>query len=203
MFSLFSISFQEKISLCDCIGLRVDFLAEEMNGYFLASLLRKMQQSVLGNCKNTSCSACSVIAGIRGIFYLVCNRNEDKIRHEFNDIPRRPVLSSFLVVVFVEAPDQLLKYCTHAMIVQGWMLENLFILILVNRIWRQVYIRGDELLDYSTKNVSIDHCGYLAAELELLQDVLDIRGEPIKISFEISFQRLLLRSAGKILQKKR
>jgi hypothetical protein len=50
---------------------------------------------------------------------LVGDRKEDQLRHHPNDIARRSVLTSFLVVLLVEPADQFLEYRSHAMVVEA------------------------------------------------------------------------------------
>jgi len=60
-----------------------------------------------------------------------------------------------------------------------------------DRIRTEVDVRREELLDKGAERVRLREPRNLVSELELLEDVLDVRREPVEIGFEIGLQLLL------------
>ena len=113
------------------------------------------------------------------------------------------MFAGFLVVLLVELTDQFLENRTHAVVVQTGMLENGLFFVFVHRVRTEVNIRRYKFFNNCAENVCLDHGIDLITELELLQNLLHIRREAVKICFKIRFQCLLLRTAGKVAQTER
>ena len=59
-----------------------------------------------------------------------------------------------------------------------------------------------ELLDEAAKDVGIDQCGDLVAELELFQDLLDVRREAVEVGLEVRLELLCLGTGAQVSQGK-
>lgn len=139
----------------------------------------------------------------RSILDLVLDRVERQVRHELDDIARCPVLTGLLIVLLVESTNEFLEDCSHSVIVESRQLDDFLLCILVDRVGTEVDVRGGELVDDRPEDVCVHHCPDLVAELELVEDLLDVRRESVEIRLEVGLQCLLLPTAGEVLQQKR
>ena len=89
------------------------------------------------------------------------------------------------------------------MVVQPRMLENGLFFVLIHRVRTEVNVRRYKFFNDCAEDVCLDHGVNLIAELELLQNLLHIRRETVKICFKVRFQSLLFRTAGKVTQTER
>ena len=185
MFRLFPITFEQHIRLADCICFGVHFLSEQMNRYILSILPGNRQKPVLRDSKHTACPAGAIITGIGGVLDLIRNRHKDKICHQFNDIAGRPVFACLLVVFLVEFANQLLKDCPHAVVVKSGMLHYSLCIVFIDWLRREVDIWRNKFLNNCPQNISLNHRINLIAELELLQNLLHIRGETVQVSLKV------------------
>jgi hypothetical protein len=55
----------------------------------------------------------AVVEQIRAGFDSAGDGQEDQLRHQLGSVARRPVLTGFIVVLFVEAPHELLEQRAH------------------------------------------------------------------------------------------
>ena len=116
-----ALSLQQEVGLADGVGLGVDLLAEEVRGHVLAPLLRELLQHVLAHGQHAAGPAGAVVEQIGAVVDLVGDREEDELRHELNGVARGEMLARLLVVLLVEAPDQLLEDRPHAVVVEPGM----------------------------------------------------------------------------------
>ena len=174
-----------------------------MDRNIFAAPCRQCHKPILCNGEHTTRSAGPIIAGVSSVLDLIRNRHKDKVCHQLNNITGRPVFAGFLVVLLVELTDQFLENRTHAVVVQTGMLENGLFFVFVHRVRTEVNIRRYKFFNDCTEDICLDHSVDLIAELELLQDLLYIWRETIKICFKVRFQCLLLRTAGKVAQTER
>jgi len=65
-----------------------------------------------------------VVQQVRAGLNLVSYRQENQVGHQLDGVARRPVLASFLVVLLVEAPDQLLENRAHGVVIKTLMLTE-------------------------------------------------------------------------------
>ena len=156
-----------------------------MNRYILSILPGNRQKPVLRDSKHTACPAGAIITGIGGVLDLIRNRHKDKICHQFNDISGRPVFACLLVVFLIELADQFLKNRTHAVIIQSRMLHQSLSIVLINWLRREVNIRRNKFLNHRPQNIRLDHRVNLIAKLELLQNLLHIRGETVQVRLKV------------------
>ena len=203
MFCLVAVTLEQHIRLANGIGFRVDLLPKKVDRNIFAALCRQCHKPILCNGEHTTRSAGPIIAGVSSVLDLIRNRHKDKVSHQFNNITGRPVFAGFLIVLLVELTDQFLENRTHAVVVQTGMLEDGPFFVFVHRVWAEVDVRRYKFFNDCTEDICLDHGVNLIAELELLQNLLHIRRESVKICFKIRFQGLLFRTAGKVAQTER
>ena len=113
---------EQEVGLADRVGLAVDLLAVEVGGHLLVpSRLRELMQHVLAHGQHAAGPAGAVVEQIGAGLDLVGDREEDQLRHERHGVARGEVLARLLVVLLVEAPDQLLEDSAHAVVVEPGM----------------------------------------------------------------------------------
>ena len=112
---------EQEIGLADRVGLGVDLLAVEVGGHLLAPLGRELLQHVLAHGQHAAGPAGAVIEQIGAGLDPVGYGQEDQLRHELHGVARGEVLAGLLVVLLVEAPDQLLEDRAHAVVVEPGM----------------------------------------------------------------------------------
>ena len=180
-------------ALADGVGLGVDLLAVKMRGDLLAVLLGELLQRLLGDGQHAARAAGAVVEQVGARFDLVGDGQEDQLGHELHGVARRPVLARLLVILLVEAPDQLLEDRPHRVVVEAGMLDRA--IAVHDRIGAEVDVRREELLDQRAECVGLGQARDLIAELELLEDVLHVRREAVEVGLEIRLE-LLLAGAG-------
>jgi len=108
-------------------------------------------------------------------------------RLRWPDDVRDEVLARLLVIVFVELSDQFLKDSSHGMIVDA------------SR--RKVDFGIKELVNQRADRVRFGKCGQLIAELEVVDDVLDIGREAVQVVLEIGEELLLAAARLEVAQR--
>ena len=103
------------------------------------------------------------------------------------------MLARLLVVLLVETADQLLEDRPHPVVIQAGLFDRP--VAMEDRTGTQVHVRREELLDQRAEGVGLGQAGDLVPELELLQNVLDVRREAVEIRLEVGLE-LLLTGAG-------
>ena len=198
VFCLLAFARKQHIRLGDGIGLRVDLLSEQVDGYLPVALCRVLIQAVLGDRQHAARTASPVVAGISAVLDLVRDRQKDQIRHQFYDVARREVFARFFVILFVEAPDQLFEDHAHGVVVQSGQSHRA--VVKKYRIRRQIDRRRDELFDDRAQNIRVHHRRYLIAEFEFVQDFLNVRRKAVEISLEIRFELLRFGARPQVFQ---
>ena len=115
---------EEEIRLGDGVGLGVDLLAVEMGGDLLAVLAGDLRQRLLGHRQHAAGAAGAVVHQIGPGVDPVGDRQENELRHQHHGVARSPMLAGLLVVLLVEAADQLLEDRAHRVVVQAGMLDR-------------------------------------------------------------------------------
>ena len=115
---------QQEVRLRDGVGLGVDLLAVEVGRDLLAVRLGELLQRLLGHRQHAAGAARAVVEQVRAGLDLVGDRQEDQLRHQADGVARRPVLARLLVVLLVEAPDQLLEDRPHRVVVEPGVLDG-------------------------------------------------------------------------------
>ena len=108
------------------------------------------------------------------------------------------MFAGFLVVLFVEAPDQLFEDGAHAVVVETGV-DDVPIGVL-HRFWAQVDGGRGEFLDEHPERVATREPWDLVPELEVLEDVLDVRGESVEVGLEIGSKLLAVRAVSEVPQ---
>jgi hypothetical protein len=106
--------------------------------------------------------------------------------HQRYGIARGPVLASLLVIVLVELADKFLKDRTHRVVVYA------------SR--RKVDLGVKKLIDECSNRISLRKRRELIAELEVVENVLNIRREAVQIILKVCKQLLLVAARLKIAQ---
>ena len=150
---------------------------------FLGDLL----ESVLGDREHPAGSAGAVVKKVGAGLDLVCYGKEDEVGHQLDGIPGCPVLAGLFIVVLVEAADQILKHGAHGVVVEAGQVAD--------GARAEVDILVEELFDERAKGIGLRQAWDLVPELEVLQNVLHVRREPVEVDLEVVPQ-LLLGSPG-------
>ena len=133
-------------------------------------------------------AAAPVVEQVGPGFDLVGNGQEDQVGHE---LPHRGESSAprLLVVLLVEAADQLLEDRAHPVVVKAGMLDGA--VRVQYRVGTQVDLGIKELLDEAPERVGLREARDLVAELEFLKDVLDVWREAVEVGLEVGLELLL------------
>ena len=83
----------------------------------------ELLQRLLGDGQHAARAAGAVVEQIGAGLDLVGDRQKDEVRHQLDGVARRPVLAGLLVVLLVEAADQLLEDRPHRMVVEAGLLD--------------------------------------------------------------------------------
>ena len=186
-----ALALQQQVGRANGVGLGVDLLAEQVSGDVLAVLGRELPQRLLGDGQHAAGAAGAVVEQVGAGLDLLGDGQEDELRHQPHRVARRPVLARLLVVLLVEAPDQLLEDRAHAVVVEAGMPDGA--VGVLDRGGAEVDVGRRELLDQRAQGVGLREPLDLIAELEVLEDVLDIGGEAVEIGLEVGLELL---SAG-------
>jgi len=81
------------------------------------------------------------------------------------------VFASLLIVIFIELADQFLENRPHG--------------VVVDASGGQVDVGVEELVDQRADGVGSGQCGELVAELKVIENVLDVGREAVKVVLEI------------------
>ena len=152
-----------------------------------------LAQGLLGHGQHAAGAAGAVVEEIRAGLDLLGDGQEDELRHQPHGVARRPVLARLLVVLLVEAADQLLEDRAHAVVVEAGMPDRA--VGVLDRGGAQVDVGRGELLDQRAESVGLREARHLVAKLEVLQDVLHVRGEAVEVGLEVG-RELLAAGAG-------
>ena len=124
---------------------------------------------------------------------------EDQLGHQLDGVARRPVLAGLLVVLLVEAADQLLEDRAHRMVVEARQLHRA--VAVQDRVRAEVDRRVEELLDQRAERVGLREPRDLVAELEVLEDVLHVRREAVEVGLEVGLELLLACPGSQVAQR--
>ena len=105
--------------------------------------------------------------------------------HELDDLARGEVLASFLVVLFVELADEFLEDVAHAEIREAGELATVGT---DGVVVGKVDGRRDEFLDDAVERVGLAHLANLVAQVELRDDLGDVRAESVEVVVEVRLE---------------
>ena len=192
---------EEHVGLADRVGLVVDLLPVEVGGDLLGFFIGDVLEGLLGDGEHPAGAYGPVVEQIGAGLDAVPDRLEDQLDHELHGVPRCPVLTGLLVVLLVEAAYQVLEDGSHGMVVQPW--ESHRAVRVQCRVGTEIYLGGEEPVHDATQDVPVGEAAYLVAELELVQDVLDVGGEAVQVGVEVIPKLLLGCPGGQVLELER
>ena len=177
---LLALAFEQEVGLGDGVGFGIHFLAEKMDRDFLAVLGSQLRQAIFGHGQHAAGAAGAVVDEVGAGFDLVGDGQEDQVGHELHHVAGGEVLARLLVVLFVEAADQFLEDRAHGVVVERG--ETLGAVRVQHRLRAEVDRVVEELLDQAAEDVGLDQGGNLVAELELVEDFLDVGRKAVEVA---------------------
>ena len=108
------------------------------------------------------------------------------------------MLPGLLVVLLVEAADELLEDGAHAVVVQAFQTHRA--VPVQDRSGAEVDRLVEELPQQETQRVCFHQGRNLVAELELLQYLLDVGRKAVEVSLEVGPEPLLLADRGQVTE---
>ena len=139
------------------------------------------RERLLPDREHAAGAAGAVVEQVGAGLDLGLDGQEDEVRHQSNGVARCPVFARLLVVFLVELADQLLEDRAHRVVVDAGR--------------REVDVGIEELVDQRADGVGLGEGCELVAELEVVEDVLDVGREAVEVVLEIG-EQLLLAAAG-------
>jgi hypothetical protein len=118
---------------------------------------------------------------------LAFDGQEHQVGHQPHGVARCPVFAGLFVVVFVELAHQLFEHRAHRVVVDAGR--------------REVDVGIEELVDQRAQRVGLGQRGQLVAELEVLQDVLDVGREAVEVVDEVGQQLLGVAARFQVTQR--
>ena len=110
---------QQQVGLADGVSLSIDFLAVQVGGDLPAFFGGELLENVFGHSQHAAGAACSVVDQVGAGLDPVGDGQEDQLRHQGHGVARGPMLARLLVVLLVEAPDQLFEDRPHTVVVEA------------------------------------------------------------------------------------
>ena len=196
-----ALALQQQVGRADGVGLGVDLLAEQVRGDVLAALGRKLAQRLFGDGEHPAGAAGAVVEQVGAGLELVGDGQEDELRHQPHGVARRPVLARLLVVLLVEAADQLLEDRAHPVVVEAGIPDRA--VSVLHRGGAEVDVRRGELLDERTQGVGLREPRDLVAELKVLENVLYVGREAVEVGLEVGPELLPASAGPKVAQGER
>ncbi len=187
------LALEDEVGLADGVGFGVDLLAVEVDRNLLAVFGSELRQRLFGNGQHPAGAARAVVDQVGAGPDRVGDRHEDQARHELYDVARGEVLAGLLVVLLVEAPDELFEDRAHPVVVQA--LQAHGAVPVQDGPGAEVDRIVQEFLEQEAQRVRFHQRGNLVAKLELLQNLLHVGREAVQVRLEVGSQ-LLLPPAG-------
>ena len=170
-----------------------------MGGDLPAALSGDLRQRLLGHRQHAAGAAGTVVHQIGSGVDPVGDGQEDELRHQAHGIARGPVLAGLLIVLLVEAADQLLEDRAHRVVIQAGVLDRA--VAVADRVGAEVHVLRQELLDQRAERVGLRELRDQVAKLEVLQNVLDVRREAVEIGLEVGLELLLAGAGPEVAQR--
>ena len=121
-----------------------------------------------------------------------------EVRHQLDGVARRPVLAGLLVVLLVEAADQLLEDRAHRVVVEAGGLRA----VAVEHGLGLRLMSGSRNFSISVPSASaLRESRDLVAELEVVEDVLHVRREAVEVGLEVGLELLLAGAGPQVAQR--
>lgn len=134
-------------------------------------------------------------------FYFVGYGHENEVGHQVHHVARVKCSPASWFVFFVKAADELFKNHAHAVIVQRR--QAFGTVVVQHRQGAEIDGRIHKLFNDRTKNVRLNHCGNLIAELEFVENLLNVFRKAVEVGDEIRLELLGFGARGQILEAKR
>jgi len=184
-----ALALEQEVGLADGVGLGVDLLAVEVRGDLLAVRPGEPLERLFPHGEHAAGAAGGVVEEVRPRLDPVGDGEEDQVGHQLDGVAGRPVLPGLLVVLLVEPADQLLEDGPHRVVVEAGQLDRA--VTVEDGLRAEVDVRREELLDQRAEGVGLREAGDLVAELKAVEDVLDVRREPVEVVLEVALELLL------------
>ena len=194
-----ALTLEQQVGLGDGVGFRLDLLAVEMDGDVLAVLPGQLGETLLGQRQHAARTAGTVIDQIGAGFEAVGDRQKDQVGHERHHVARGEVLAGLFVVLLVETADQLLEDRAHGMVVERG--QSLVAILIQDGLRAEIDPGIQELADEMAEDVGLDQRRDLVAELEFVEDLLDVGGKAVQIRLEVGLELLMLGAVLQIAQR--
>ena len=180
---------EEHVGLADRVGLVVDVLPVEVGRDLFLALVCYALEGLLRYGQHPAGPDGAVVEQIGAGLDALPDGLEDQLGHELHRVSGCPVLAGLLVVLLVETAHQVLEDRPHGVVVQPG--EPHRPVLVQDRFGAEIDLRVEEAGDDVAQGVSVGESAYLVAELELLQDVLDVGGEAVHVGVEVVPELLL------------
>ena len=193
-----ALALEQQVGLADRVRLGVDLLAVEVGGDLLAVLVGELLQRLLGDGQHPAGAAGAVVEQVGARLDLVGDRQEDQLRHELHRVARRPVLAGLLVVLLVEAADQLLEDGAHAVVVEARLPDRA--VAVQHRVRAEVDV-GSRNFSISVPSASaFDRRGIWLRNSKLSRISCTFGREAVEVRLEVGLELLL---AGSVTRRSR
>ena len=97
------------------------------------------------------------------------------------------MFAGLFVVVLVELAHQFFEHGAHRVVVDAG--------------WREVDVGVEELVDQRPQRIGLGQRGQLVAELEVVEDVLDVGREAVEVVLEVGQQLLVVAARLQVTQR--
>ena len=104
------------------------------------------------------------------------------------------MLAGFLVVFFVEPPQQFFKDRTHGVVVQSGLFDG--VIAIHHWSWAQIDLGGKEFFDQRSEHISFGEPRDLIMKFEFFENILHICRITIQVRFKICLQLRLARAVA-------
>ena len=190
---VFAFALEEHVGFADGVGLGVDLLAVEAGLDGFAAGGGELAKGLLGDGEHAAGAAGAVVEQVGAGLDFFRDGLEHEAGHEFDGVAGCPVFTGLLVVILVEAADQLLEDGAHGVVVEAGVAEGA--VGVANGLGGEVDLGVEELGDEAAEGIGARERGELVAEFEVFEDVLNVFGEAVEVVLKVG-EELLLGCAG-------
>ncbi len=183
---VFAFALQQHVGFANGVGLGIDFLPVQMTANLEPAPFPDSRERFFRHGEHTARTAGTVVEQIGTGLQTIFNRQKHEVCHQAHGITRRPVLTGLFVVFLVELANQLLKNCSHGMV--------------VNARRREVYSGVEKFIDQCAQRIGFGERRNLVAKFEVFDDVLNVLGKAVEIILKVGQKRLLATARLQIAQ---
>ena len=181
-----AVALEDEVGFRDGVGLGVDLLPIQVRGDLLAQRAGELLERLLSDSQHAAGTHRPVVEAVRARGNPVSDRLEHEAGHQPHRVTWRPVLTRFLVVVLVEPAHQLFEHGAHAVVVQARR--------------GKIEVGRAELLDERSQGICFGELGKLVAKVEVLDDLLHVRGEAVEVRLEVLAEPRLVGRVAQVLE---